>query len=572
MRGAMQAASDPHVADRSGARGRPSAPLALAVLSVVAGMLFCIRLTGPPNWFDNEYRVGASALDAIQAGNWICPRDGLGNTDKPPLLTWLIAVASLPSGRVTLFTIYLPTALATLAVAWLVFAVGRREWGARAGFLGALAYLLCEIGSNQIASARWDGMFTLTVTLTAIAAFDAWMIGGGWLWFWLAAAAATLTKGPLGVVLGGLGLLAARWERRSGTPAPIRGRQLPGIGLYLVLVGGWFALAYLQVGPHLVDNMIGQELVGHAVEHVPARRLTKPIQWFLGNFAPWSIAALVGLVRIWRAPAADDRARRFERFLFCWFVGGMLIFSVSPHNAARLIFPLIPAAALIAGRELATMTRHLADRTLALACAGAIAVTLGISFFAYHWGELRKPAVQKTLAMQRLAETVRRSVGEDFPLTYVDAPLALPLLLDTVRPPTSFRQAAALLAGDAAAFAVVENVGKLRAALVPRVKLSEVATAVVDGRPWLRVVSNRPRLEASDPTATFIGPLLVRMTAADLDSAWGHVMAFRRRGPEAAVTLVNTGAVPMTVRIRFPDAEGSSSVERTLDAGEVWQP
>jgi hypothetical protein len=79
-------------------------------------------------------------------------------------------------------------------------------------------------------------------------------------------------------------------------------------------------------------------------------------------------------------------------------------------------------------------------------------------------------------------------------------------------------------------------------------------------------------LEASDPTATFIGPLLVRMTAADLDSASGYVMAFRRRGPEAAVTLVNTGAVPMTVRIRFPAAEGSSSVERTLDAGEVWHP
>src|SRR5262249_35078490 len=180
MRGAVQTTGRP--------RERPSAPLALAVLGIVATLLFWIRLTGPPNWLDNEYRVGASALDVIRTGNWICPQDALGNTDKPPLLTWLVALVSLPSGRVTLFTIYLPTALATLAVVWLVFAVGRREFGARAGFLGALAYLCCEIGTSQIATARWDGLFALTVTLTALAAFDAWMGGRGWLGFWLAAA------------------------------------------------------------------------------------------------------------------------------------------------------------------------------------------------------------------------------------------------------------------------------------------------------------------------------------------------------------------------------------------------
>src|SRR4029453_6232333 len=263
-------------------RGRPSAPLALAVITTVAIALFCIRLTGLPNWLDNEYRVGASVLDAIRAGNWICPQDALGNTDKPPLLVLLAALTSLPAGRLTLFTIYLPTAIATVALAWLLFAVGRREWGPRAGFLAALAYLLSEVGTKQIATARWDGLFALTVALTAIAAFDAWMKGGGWLRFWTAASAATLTKGPLGVLLGGLGLLAVVWERRSGTPAPIRGNQLPGIGVYLVIPVGWFVLAYLQVGWHLVDNMLGRELLGHAVEHAPGRRFTKPAWWFVG--------------------------------------------------------------------------------------------------------------------------------------------------------------------------------------------------------------------------------------------------------------------------------------------------
>src|SRR5262245_65736322 len=99
-----------------GARAWPSTPLALAVVTAVAIALFCIRLTGLPNWLDNEYRVGASVLDAIQGGNWICPRDAFGNTDKPPLLTWLVALAVLPAGRGTLFTLHVTKRLANVAI------------------------------------------------------------------------------------------------------------------------------------------------------------------------------------------------------------------------------------------------------------------------------------------------------------------------------------------------------------------------------------------------------------------------------------------------------------------------
>src|SRR5262245_5564674 len=326
-----------------------STPLTLAVLGAISVALFAIRLTGRPNLLDNEYRLGACVLDAVQAGNWLCPHDALGDTDKPPMLTWLSAATSLAVGRVNLFTLYLPTALATMGISWLLFTAGRAHFGWRAGFLGALAYLLSDVATKQIATARWDGLFALTVMLGALAAFHAWMAGNGWVWFWLAAAAATLTKGPLGLLLAGLGLCAAVWEWHSGTPHPIRGRQIPGIAVYLLLTLGWFALAYHRVGQHLIENMMGQELIGHIVEHEPGRRFTKPMQTFLGGFAPWSIAAMAGFVRVWVAPAADARVRRFERFLFCWFAGGLLIFTLSPHTASRLLFPLIPASALLAG-------------------------------------------------------------------------------------------------------------------------------------------------------------------------------------------------------------------------------
>src|SRR5262249_22159771 len=135
-------------------------------------------------------------------------------------------------------------------------------------------------------------------------------------------------------------------------PAPLRGRQGFGIALFVAIVTGWFLLAYVRRGPVLVDELIRNELVSHAVEHAPGRRFLHPSLDFLGNFAPWSFCTLLALGRLWRTPAADATVRRFERFLACWFLGGLVIFSISPHNAARLLFPVLPPAALLAGRAL----------------------------------------------------------------------------------------------------------------------------------------------------------------------------------------------------------------------------
>lgn len=568
----MRAAS-PSIVDEPRERTPLPTPLTLAVLAVVSLGLWTIRLWGQPNLLDNEYRLGACVLDAIHAGNWICPRDALGNTDKPPMLTWLSAAVSLALGRVTPGTLYLPTALATVLISWLIFAAGHAHFGWRAGFLGALAYLLSDVASKQIATARWDGLFALTVMLGSLAAFHAWVAGRGWLWFWLAVAAATLTKGPLGVLLAGFGLCAVPWERRSGTPCPIRGPQLAGVGVYLLITLGWFGLAYHHVGHHLIDNMIHQELLGHMVQHEPGARLTKPFRAWFGGFAPWSVAALAGFVRILMAPATDARVRRFERFVFCWFVGGLLVFSLSPHTATRLLFPLVPASALIAGRELARLGRRLSGRQLGIACAAITLAALAAAAVFYRGPFARKdPGVRKTLAITELVDRVRQSVGEDFPLTYVDAPFSFQLLLNTMRPAVSVDRAARLLEGDAAAFVVVERTRRLRAALGPRAgSVTEVASSTVDGRPYIRIIANRPRLERVDPIATYVGPVLVRMVDVDLASSWGDELVFRRRGAAAAVTLVNVGTSATSLRVRFLDRPALPSVQRTLEGGETWR-
>jgi len=175
--------------------------------------------------------------------------------------------------RISVFTLYLPGALGAAGTAWLVWLFGRRWFGERAALVGAIAVMLSSAGVKWFGLARTDGVFAFTVTLAACLFFHAWQGGRGWTWAWLAAAAATLAKGPLGVVLAAGGLLAAFWpgSRAKGERVLLNGKQLLGIALFLATTGGWLAAAWFECGQALIDKMLGTELVGHVTtdKHFP---------------------------------------------------------------------------------------------------------------------------------------------------------------------------------------------------------------------------------------------------------------------------------------------------------------
>jgi 4-amino-4-deoxy-L-arabinose transferase-like glycosyltransferase len=402
--------------------------------------LFAIRATGPADLADgyHQERAAAYVMDVLRNGNWICQYGAYGEvTSKPPMFTWLAALANSPFLRPNWFALLLPGALATLAIAGMIFLAGKKFFGRTAGFLAALAYLMSSVGMKQIGLARIDGLFACTVMIAALLGFRAWEMGREWTWFWLAAAVATLTKGPLGVLLGGMGLLVAIWERRR-----VVGNHWLGIGLFFAITGGWLWLAYRKIGQPLIDTMLGKELVGHALTsegNVPGQFAYLPVVYFLGRFAPWSVLAFVGFWRIWKHPAVEENARRFERFVFCWFWGGLIVFSLAPHQRPDLIFPLIPAGALIAGRELARFIewKHIA---LAPVTAVIIVIGLGAAITKYHVTERNDPQVIETRALREMA----KKMG-GIPLVHVDSPYALQFFVNTKQPYVTRQRAAELL-------------------------------------------------------------------------------------------------------------------------------
>jgi hypothetical protein len=435
--------------------------------------------------------------------------------------------------------------------------------------------MLCTAGLKEFGLARTDGVFALTVTATALAGFRAWSQGKGWTWFWLMAAFATLAKGPLAVVLAGGGFFAALWERKSGEPLPFKGNQLLGIALFVVITVSWFMLAYQSAGKPFIDKIIGKELVGHTVtdarSHFPGSLFYQPPLYYLGRAAPWSFFGIYGLWRVWRVPSAEISARRFERFLFCWFLFGLFIFSLASHQRADLLWPIMPAAALVAGRELDRLSRR-ATRIFDAAIAAVVLLMIG-GFAYYYFGRLaRSSIVRQTVSLKHVVEEINRYGGSQFPLTHLDAPMGLQVCLNTWRPRVSAERAATLLRGPEPAFIAVSDLKKFQAERRPEDPPIYTVVPSLDNKSYpLRIISNCQVLESTNSFAFGFGDLTIRASGVYLADATEREFLFDE-GPNASeITIVNESSEPRRVRLRVRSEGPPHCEERLLTGHEIWK-
>ena len=548
------------------------------LIGLVAVSLFALRLLLPSDLGDKaQEQFAAYVLDAVHNGHWISQYHIDGSvTSKPPLYTWLAAIATLPFEKANLFALYLPCAIATLGIAWLLYGTGTASFNSSAGLLAGLTYLLSHVAAKQIALARPDGVFALCITIAAVTAYRAWVLGRGWTWFWMASAAATLTKGPLGLLLASGGLLAVLWEKRSGHPTGLRGTHWPGVGLFLLMTVGWFALAYHAVGQPLIDKMIFRELFGHAIRDyrgsLPLEHFyLTPIHFAL-RFAPWSLFALLGFWRVWRSPSDNPNERRFERFVFCWFFSGLIVFSLAAHQRGDLLFPLIPAAALMAGRELARLTGSL-KRPIFLAASAFVVLVVFAGNALYYGGWIQRGVrFEQTQGMQQLAAAVRQQTGENFPLVYVDTRFALQFFLNTFSPLVSPERAGQLLSGEAAVFVAVIDYDAVRSRLLNKsLQLYEVARWPLSDSPHIRIISNHPRLEWTEEMVSISHSILFRLHHVRLLKRHGMDFTVQRISGSGWIELVNESNQPHLVRVTIAGEGKADTKERLLEAGALWR-
>src|SRR3954469_8295453 len=183
----------------------PTRHALLVLLLTLAALLHIGTATRGYLYDGVEGEIAAGGREMLESGQWFLPtNNGIPQLQTPPLVYWSVALSFKIFG-VTTTAARLPVALATVASIALTFLIGERLAGYWRGFAAGLIFL-CSAGTfvlgRLVAPDNFVTLFVAAAIYCAIRGYQrqksrrAWFAG-----FWIAAALATLTKGPGAVFL-----------------------------------------------------------------------------------------------------------------------------------------------------------------------------------------------------------------------------------------------------------------------------------------------------------------------------------------------------------------------------------
>jgi 4-amino-4-deoxy-L-arabinose transferase-like glycosyltransferase len=320
------------------------------IVLVLAAVLFLTNIWGYDLWAPDEPFFGEGAREMVVDGQWVVTHvNGKVNTHKPPFFFWLIALLSLPLGRVTSLTARLPSALASLGTVAMVLRLGRRRSSEKTAVLAVFVLATSYLFWDKARSVQIDAVMCCLIWV-ALSAFEAWRAGDidgrrAGLLFWGAGALAVLAKGPVGLLLPlGIALVTLAVDREIGrwrSFAPLTGPLL-----FVIVCGAWIASTYLW-GP--ADYSVWGALKEHFVDRgIHGMHHAQP-WWYYAKvlppqLLPWTFLVPGGLVLAWR------RRDRTDRFLLVTVIFIVLFFSISTEKRTLYVLPAFPAFALMTAR------------------------------------------------------------------------------------------------------------------------------------------------------------------------------------------------------------------------------
>jgi 4-amino-4-deoxy-L-arabinose transferase-like glycosyltransferase len=194
---------------------------------------------------------------------------------------------------------------------------------------------------------------------------------------WVAAALATLTKGPVGLLVSLLGVLAYLAVAGGLRQAWREAWPLRGLGLFLLVALPWYLAMFWLHGGEYAARARGETL-GRVLRPVtgPGGTALFYLPVLLVGFFPWSAflpAALAGTLRDARARARRSRPDGVTVFAAVWLLAGLALFSIAQTRLPHYIVPLFPAAALLVAATWPTQPSRLSRALLA-----TIGVVLGV--------------------------------------------------------------------------------------------------------------------------------------------------------------------------------------------------
>ena len=322
----------------------------LLVLGALTLGVALFETRGLPLIDRDEGRYAEAAREMLASGDWLVPRlFGVPYLEKPPLFFWLTA-ASCGLVGVDELGVRLVSALAAAAGVVVTGLFARKVFGGRAGVLAATVLATTGLYFVFARVVITDMLFSVLVTGALVSWFLAETEKRSFLPFWLLAAAATLTKGPVAAVLcglTGLGYLAS--ERTLGGVRSLR--FWIGMPAFLAIVLSWFALVEIRHPGFLYFYVYKEHLL-----RVAGDEHWEPFFWYLpwvlAGWLPWTPIAVALAPAIVRRLSERTARGRAARFVAIWACVVFAFFSMARGKLVPYLLPMFPALAILLGAAL----------------------------------------------------------------------------------------------------------------------------------------------------------------------------------------------------------------------------
>jgi 4-amino-4-deoxy-L-arabinose transferase-like glycosyltransferase len=324
---------------------------------VLAALVYLISTTSRGVIDYDEGYYAQAALHMAKSGDWVTPyANGVRFLEKPPLLYWVTAVSFRLFG-INEFALRLPTALAMIAVVWIVMLIARRASNERTALIAGLSTAFSAGAFLFTRETLHDVWLVLFISL-AVYAFIEWHLDPRHparpaLLFYGAMAGAVLCKSLVGMAFP-VGIVAAFFLLSRERPAWRSLHLAPGILLFLIITAPWHWLAAVRNQGFLNFFFVGEQFLRFFGKREPPVLWSMPLWTFwvliLVWLFPWT-PFLPAAFTASRKPAEEHarmpgHARMLVRLAIAWAGVILLFFSIS-GRLEHYAFPALPALSLL---------------------------------------------------------------------------------------------------------------------------------------------------------------------------------------------------------------------------------
>lgn len=325
----------------------------ILVLLVLAYVFFILgngilSLTNPDEVFYSQ-----TAKEMIQQKSWMTPYlFGAPQFEKPVLLYWFLRIAFMFFGISSFSARFFPAFFAAAGViaAYLLSLIGFKN--EKKAFISSLILMSSGLYIGLARTVFTDMIFSVFILFSLLSFYWDYSrndkAGPGILLFFIFSGLAVLTKGPLGILIPLLIVLAFLFIKND--IKVLRSKYtLLGILIFIALSLPWYIFMIRKYGSSFTHEFFYND---HFRRLIEAEHRGNDRWYFypfsmIGCMFPWSVYTLTALIFIFKY--LRKNANPFYLFLISWVSVVFLVFQFAHSKLVSYIFPLFPALAIITG-------------------------------------------------------------------------------------------------------------------------------------------------------------------------------------------------------------------------------